>query len=71
MDLMDLVMNKPAYNELISFSQISNPNPDPNSWCSRYEFRCSDCGLKYYVYFDHDFQDGNCTRGYCGHIAQG
>lgn len=69
MDIMDLI-GHPAYNELDSFGQISNPNPSPTGYCSRYEFTCKTCRVKYYAHFTHDFVDGKCTRGYCGHIAQ-
>ncbi len=70
MGLMELIKS-PAYGELVDTSQISNPNPNPNDYCSRYDFRCKACGVYYHVYFDHDFQNGFCTRkGYCGAIAQ-
>ena len=70
MGLMEIIKS-PAYGELVDTSQISNPNPNPNDYCSRYDFCCKTCGVYYYVYYDHDFQNGFCTRkGYCGEIAQ-
>ncbi len=70
MNLMDLIKN-PAYTtgEILSNSQVANPNPAPDTWCSRYEFRCKTCSVKYYVCFSHKFVDGKCTRTkYCGGI---
>lgn len=72
MNLMDLISN-PAYTtgEILSNSQIANPNPSPTDYCSRYEFRCKTCGAMYYIHFAHKFVDGVCTRtGYCGGIQQ-
>ena len=70
MNLLDL-LKSPAYNELLSFSQIANPNPSPDSYCSRYDFCCKTCGAGYSVYYNHTFVDGVCDRkGYCGGIAQ-
>ncbi len=69
MGLMDLVMS-PYYSELISYSQISNPNPSPDDYCSRYDLICGTCGIKYSIHYDHKFVDGSCTRGYCDHISE-
>ena len=70
MGLMDII-SSPAYAEILSASQKANPNPAPESWCSRYEFSCHTCGIKYYIYYSHKFVDGKCSRtGYCGGIEQ-
>lgn len=70
MGLMDII-SSPAYAEILSDSQIANPNPSPNDYCSRYEFKCKTCGVKYYIHYAHKFVDGVCTRkGYCGGIVQ-
>ena len=70
MGLMNIIQS-PAYAEILDHSQIVNPNPSAGSWCSRYEFRCQICGVKYYIHYAHKFENGVCTRkGYCGGIAQ-
>ena len=70
MDLMELVMS-PAYQELVSHSQIPNPNPSADSYCSRYDFCCKTCNTYYHVYYSHSFENGVCSRtGYCGGISQ-
>lgn len=68
MDLMELI-KEPYFSDLLSYSQISNPSPSPYEYCSRYDLHCSTCGAYYSIYYAHDFQNGACTRGYCGHIA--
>ncbi len=71
MDLMQLVLNKEAYNELLDTGQQKNPIPNAESYCSRYDFLCRECGNTYCVYYDHSFENGVCTRkGYCGGIAE-
>jgi len=68
MDLLDLVMS-PFYNDLLSFSPIANPNVSPYDYCNRLDFYCKICKAEYAIYYAHDFQNGNCTYGHCGHIA--
>lgn len=69
MDLMDIIFS-PAYGELITSNQIANPNPSSYSYCFRYDFRCSVCGIKYSVHQSHTFENGQCIGGYCGHIKE-
>lgn len=66
MNLMDLVMSE-AYKsgECLTQSQVYNPNPGLGVWCSRYEFKCQECGLKYYMTNDHNIENGYCTRKNC------
>jgi len=67
-DLMELIKS-PAYNELVSFSQLKHPNSPDLEYCSRYDFKCKVCNGNYYIYYDHERgEDGRCTRGYCDHV---
>lgn len=69
MGLMEL-LNSPFYDELISKSQIKNPNPSPDDYCSRYDLKCKTCGMEYSITYAHKFVNGVCTRtGYCGGIV--
>lgn len=72
MGLMDIVLNKTLYNELLDTTQIANPNPSPDSYCSLYILRCGECGEVYTITYDHSFdENGICTRkGYCGGISR-
>ncbi len=75
MDLISLVTG-PYYSQLESKSQIPNPTPNPDEYCSAYVVICSNCSretkniIKYRIEYGHKFQDGKCTRSYCGNIAQ-
>ncbi len=61
--MFDVVMNKDAYAELVDMSPIRNPNPSPEEYCSRLDFRCHTCGVPYSAYMRHEYKDGACVCG--------
>lgn len=64
MDLMDLVLS-PYYDQLVSKSNFTNPNPNPDEYCYRYDLICSTCGVHYSIYYDHHYNNGICKRNGC------
>ncbi len=67
MGLMDLIETDEYKSGNVSRSQVPNPNPAPDAYCSAYEVICPTCNTKYLIEYNHSFVNGVCTRkGYCG-----
>lgn len=64
MDLMDLIFS-PFYDQLVSKSNFTNPNPNPDEYCFRYDLICSTCGTHYSIRYDHNYENGICKRTDC------
>lgn len=64
MDLMDLL---DYFNQLMSYSQIMNPDPAADKYCSRYDIHCSECGAYYTIYQSHIEKESSnaCGRNGC------
>ena len=67
MKLTDMLKSDSYKNgEILSYSQVYNPNPAPYTWCVRNEFCCKKCGAEYYINRVHTWVNGRCSRKYCG-----
>jgi len=65
MGLTDLIFSE-YYDQLDSKSNFTNPNPNPDEYCYRYDITCHTCRVPYRIEYDHHYdENGVCHRTDC------